>query len=168
MPGTTREQRERSTTALQCSRRTPVLFYLRHSPRLRHLKHPSDLTGTGYHAGRRSPSPVIVNRRMVSHVARSTRLRQDTLCTRLPPRHSFNSLGRASYFGGQKTETPPLPVSALCSRFGTVSDHAYRQGLDAPFIVELFAASRLTRTPSVVIRPVPGVATLEAPDAGRR
>jgi len=59
-------------------------------------------------------------------------------------------------------------MSALCSLFGTVSDCAYRQGLDAPFIVELFAASRLTRTPGNVSYPIPGVATVEAPDAGER
>lgn len=56
----------------------------------------------------------------------------------------------------------------LCSRFGTVSDCTDRQWLDATFIVELFAASRFDSSPGNVYCPVPGVATVEAPDAGRR
>lgn len=59
-------------------------------------------------------------------------------------------------------------MHASRSQFGTASDLAYQQGLCAPFIVTLLAAGFFGPTPSEVTRPVPGVATLETPDAGIR
>jgi hypothetical protein len=68
-------------------------------------------------------------------------------------------------FGGQNLEVPPYPsTKVVLTRFGTVSVCADRQGLCfAPFMVELFTAGLLSRTPSVVIRPVACVAADKLP-----
>ena len=62
--------RKRTATALQ---RTPPgrkpAFYSEHTPRLTRLKHQADKPGTGYHAGRMSPSPVIHVHHTIGHVA---------------------------------------------------------------------------------------------------
>ena len=47
----------------------PPAFYSEHTPRLTRLKHLSDQPGTGYHAGRMSPSPVIHVHHTIGHVA---------------------------------------------------------------------------------------------------
>jgi len=54
-------------------------------------------------------------------------------------------------------------AKVFLSRFGTVSDSIYRQGLTAPFMVELFTAGFFGPSPSVVIRPVECVAAFELP-----
>ena len=59
------------------------------------------------------------------------------LCSRLPPRHSFRRPWFAD-FGGQNTEGSPYPFREAFSGSAIVSAAAHWQGLNAPFIVELF------------------------------
>ena len=49
---------------------TRVSFYLQHTPGLRHLNPLRPIPGTGYHSGRRSPSPISDSHRLDVHVAR--------------------------------------------------------------------------------------------------
>jgi len=83
--GTTRRPR-RATTACRARRRArrarargrfpfqhrgpPGPFYLRHAPRLLPLNHLADKPGTGYHPGKKSPSPISSTLQKRSHVAR--------------------------------------------------------------------------------------------------
>ena len=89
------------------------------------------------------------------------------VCPGLPLRHSLRA-PQAHDFRGQNLEAPPYPpTKVFLTRFGTVSDCVHRQGLDAPFMVELFAAGCFGRSPSVVIRPVAYVTAHKLPTAAK-
>ena len=77
------------------------------------------------------------------------------VCPGLPPRHSFEPLLGAASFRRIEYRSFSLTRLALFARFGTVSLRPYWQGLDAPFIVELFTFHRFGGNPKAVsLRPV--------------
>lgn len=67
---------------------------------------------------------------------------------------------------GARIQKLPLTRLEPVSRFGSVSDAIYQQGLDAPFIVELFTARAFAPRTGLVGSPTPRVTPVEAPDAG--
>ncbi len=80
---------------------------------------------------------------------------------RLPPRTRFAV--HWTDFRGENTEAPPYPPWPNHSRFGTVSPATGWQGLDAPFIVELFTFRVFDGYPEVVALRRVGVATPRLP-----
>lgn len=89
-----------------------------------------------------------------------------TVCPRLPARHSLRHGPHLAVddFSRQKPEAPAYPsVKVFLTQFGIVSDWIYRQALDAPFMVELFAVVLSNSSPSLVIGPVVCIAADELP-----
>ena len=84
---------------------------------------------------------------------------------RAPALPQFPSRGCGT-ISGDRIQKLPLTRPDAGSRSGTVSDCADPQGLDAPFIVELFTARAFHATPRRCPPPTPDVAILGAPDAG--
>jgi hypothetical protein len=88
-------------------------------------------------------------------------------CPGLPPRHSFQS-HRGTDFGRQNTEAPPYPPGSSLADSACVSAVVHWQGLEAPFIVELFAVCFSRQNPGACQAPVPRCHHREAPDASVR
>lgn len=122
--------------------------YLEHSHRSAAFESSADNADTGYHSGSHTPCTVSLTLACSSHVGRTL--------SSVPSRHVRGSrLGIVSGptgtdFGGENTEAAPLPALDGISRFGSISAAAHWQGLDAPFIVELFTVCFFGRSPEVV------------------
>ena len=89
------------------------------------------------------------------------------VCPKLPPRHSVQSFQRRTDFGGENTEAAPYPPWSSVCRFGSVSAAVDWQGLDAPFIVELFTFRCFGGYPELVTLRRGGVATARLPTPAR-
>lgn len=89
------------------------------------------------------------------------------VCPGLPPRHSFRSR-RGTDFRGKNTEASPYPPWPGFAASACVSAIVDWQGLDAPFIVELFTVCFSRQNPGGGQPPVPRCCHREAPDASAR
>ena len=124
-------------------------FYLNDSPSLLRLNHLAIVQGTARPkaAAKDLPGLVTTFTLMVTLLGGPT---STSSLYVLASRPGIVSARQDVRFLGHETRSVPLPKSDGFSRFGTVSIRTYSQALLAPFMVELFAAGRLTRTPELV------------------
>ena len=84
------------------------------------------------------------------------------------PSHHRRQCATTHCFQVLEYRSGTLPVLTDYSRFGSVSAAADWQGLDAPFIVELFTVCFFGRTPELVPAPAGRCCHRQAPDASAR
>jgi len=164
-----RARRARARGSLRFQHRGPPgPFYLRHAPRLLPFEHLADKPGTGYHPGRKSPSPISSTLQKRSHVARGFVGPVVSPYVQASRPGAVSEREQSARFLGVDTTSAPLPFSGNPFAFRHVSSLPHRQALGGPFIVELFTAGFSRPVPECCHPPGFFCRQKKAPDAGLR